>query len=153
MTSATFTLAGTATKYIVTSSDNNPVAGTAVTITAQLADASNNPVPTAGKTVTWSKTGSGGSFASSTSVTDAGGVATVSFTTGAVAGTVYTVTATDNTSLTGTSGNITTQAATASKLVFTTSPVTTTAGVASGTITVQRQDASGIRTRRKQPAR
>src|SRR5439155_11078654 len=32
---------------------------------------------------------------------------------------------------------------TASKLVFTTSPVTTTAGVASGTITVQRQDTAG----------
>ena len=32
---------------------------------------------------------------------------------------------------------------TASKLVFTSSPVTTTAGVASGTITVQRQDTSG----------
>src|SRR5205823_1233629 len=31
----------------------------------------------------------------------------------------------------------------ATKLVFTTSPVTVTAGVASGTITVQRQDASG----------
>src|SRR5205823_60425 len=46
--------------------------------------------------------------------------------------------------LSGNSGTLTVVGGTtASKLVFTTSPVTTTAGVASGTITVQRQDPAG----------
>ena len=76
-------------------------------ITAQLADANNNPVASAGKVVTWSKTGSGGTFATATSTTDANGVATVVFTTGASV-TTYTITATDNTGLTGTSGIIVT---------------------------------------------
>src|SRR5205823_275282 len=43
----------------------------------------------------------------------------------------------------GNSAPFTVNAGAATKLVFTTSPVTVTAGVASGTITVQRQDASG----------
>src|SRR5439155_25655160 len=50
---------GTATKYIVTSTSNTPAPGTAVTITAQLADANGTSVPTLGKVVTWSNTGSG----------------------------------------------------------------------------------------------
>src|SRR5262249_53516109 len=112
---------GIATRYLVTSSDNSPVAGAAVTITAQLADSNGNPVSTAGKTVTWTKTGAGGSFATGTSTTSASGVATVSFTTGATAGTTYTATATDNTALTGTSGNITTVAGGATKYVVSSS--------------------------------
>ena len=46
----------------------------------------------------------------------------------------------------------TVNAAAASKLVFTTSAVTVNAGVASTTITVQRQDATAIRTRRMRAA-
>src|SRR5207244_10928363 len=42
-----------AAKYVVTPSSTSPVAGTQVTITAQLADANNNPVTTSAKTVTW----------------------------------------------------------------------------------------------------
>jgi hypothetical protein len=136
------TRVGAAAKYLVTSSDNNPAAGTAVTITAQLADASGNAVSTAGKTVTWSKTGTGGSFASATSTTNASGVATVSFTTGAVAGTVYTVTATDNTSLTGTSGNITTKVGSASKLALSGATTDLTSG-STRTLTATIQDAAG----------
>src|SRR6185369_11342653 len=79
------TVAGAAAKYLVSSNNDSPVAGSAVTITAQLADNNDNPVSTAGKTVTWSKTGAGGSFASATSLTSAGGTATVSFTTGTTA--------------------------------------------------------------------
>lgn len=105
----TFT-AGAATKYLVTSSSSNPTAGSAVTITAQLSDANNNAVSTAGKVVTWSKTGAGGSFSAATSTTNASGVVTVTFTTSTTAGTVHTVTATDEGSLTGTSANITTVA-------------------------------------------
>ena len=76
--------------------------GTPVTIRAQLADASGNPVATPGKVVTGSSSG-GGTFASPTATTDAAGLATVVFTCGAVVGTVHAVTATDAEGLTGTS--------------------------------------------------
>jgi hypothetical protein len=74
---------GQADRYVVSSSNCSPVAGSVVTITAQLADAGEFPVATEGKTMTWSETGAGGSFGSLTSTTSAEGVATVSFTTSA----------------------------------------------------------------------
>ena len=128
-----------ATKYIVTSNNSSPVAGGTVTITAQLADSSNNPVNTAGKIVTWSKTGTGGSFGSPTSTTNASGIATVTFTVGTTAGTVHTVTGTDNDVLTGTSGNITVTNTTASKYLVTSSSYGPVAG-AGVTITAQLAD-------------
>src|SRR5262249_46238323 len=70
---------GPGAKCIVSSARLSSVAGTGVTITAQLADANNNAVPTSGKTVTWSKTGAGGSFSSPTSITNGSGVAQVTF--------------------------------------------------------------------------
>ena len=97
-------------KYIVTSSSYSPVAGTSVTITAQLADANNAPIHSSGVVVTWGKTGTGGAFGSGTSTTNAGGSAKVTFTTGATIGTDYTVTATDGSARTGTSPTITTGA-------------------------------------------
>ncbi len=143
-TSGTFTtVAGTATKYLVTSSSATPAAGSDVTITAQLSDANNNPVATAGKTVTWSKSGTGGSFASATSLTDGNGVATVVFTVHTLAGTVHTVTGTDNTALAGTSANITVQAGTATQLAFTTQPANTAAGATMATVRVAVQDVFG----------
>ena len=112
-----------ATQYIVTASSYSPVAGTTVTVSAQLADASDNPVHTSGVTVTWSKTGSGGSFSSATSATNASGIATVTLTTGTSAGATYTVTATDGSARTGTSQTITTTAGLAAKMALT--PATT----------------------------
>jgi len=94
-----------ATKYLVTSNDYAPDASEVITITAQLATAGGVPVATAGLTVTWSKVGTGGSFSSPTSVTNASGIATVNFT--AAVGN-YTITATDNNGLTGTSATIVT---------------------------------------------
>ncbi|HEU4457441.1 MAG TPA: Ig-like domain-containing protein [Longimicrobium sp.] len=94
-----------AAKFIVTSSSYNPAPGGTVTISAQVADAASNPLPQAGRTVTWSSTGAGGSFASPTSTTNGSGVATVSFTVSAAAGTIHTVTATEG-ALTGTSAPI-----------------------------------------------
>lgn len=135
------TVAGTATQYVVTATSYSPVAGAYVTISAQLADANNNPVATAGKTVTWSKTGTGGSFASPTSTTDAAGLATVNFTTHTVAGTIHTVTGTDGDNLTGTTGNITTVAGTATKYIVTSSSSGPVAG-APVTITAQLADAN-----------
>ena len=138
---------------MVTSSDNNPVAGTAVTISAQLADTGNNPVPIAGKVVTWSKTGAGGSFGTATSTTNASGVASVTFNTATTPGTIYAVTATDNsspTTFTGTSGNITTKVGAATKYLVTSSDNNPAAGTAV-TITAQLADANSnaVSTRRQ----
>src|SRR5438477_2129823 len=130
-TGATLVVANPPAKYVVTSSDNNPAAGSAVTISAQLADSGGLPVPIAGKLVTWSKTGTGGSFSSATSTTNASGVATVSFTTGTTAEIVYMVTGTDNsspTNFTGISANITTKAGAASKLLLSGSTADLAAG-------------------------
>ncbi len=96
-----------ASKYLVTSSNYTPIPGTGVTISAQLADAAGSPVPTSGVVVTWSMTGTGGSFSAATSTTNASGIATVTFTVGTTTGTVYTVIATSAGSVTGTSPNIT----------------------------------------------
>jgi adhesin/invasin len=104
--------------YSVTPASSSVAAGGIVLITAQLRDVNNNPVPQSGKTVNWSKTCNGGacgappvggSFASATSITDANGQAVVALTVSSTGGTVHTVTATDNTALTGTSGNINVQ--------------------------------------------
>src|SRR5213078_4838762 len=103
-------------------------------------DANNNPVATAGKTVTWTKTGAGGSLASAISTTDASGMATVVFTTGPTPAT-YTITATDNTGLTGTSGNITTIALPAAKYLVSSSNNSPLAGSAIA-ITAQLADAN-----------
>ena len=100
---------GVGNKYIVTASNSTPSPGTTVTISAQLADATNVAVATAGVVVTWSSTSTGtaGTFSSATSLTNASGIATVSFTVGTTLGTIYTVTATSPGPVTGTSGSIT----------------------------------------------
>jgi len=128
-------------QYLVTSSNLAPQAGSQVTITAQLADAGNNPVAQAGQTVNWSKTGTGGSFASATSVTNAGGVASVVFTVNTSSNTTHTVTATDNLAFTGTSASIVTGAGPATQLVFSVQPGTATVGTGFG-LTVTAQDAN-----------
>ena len=130
-----------AAKYLVTSSSYGPVAGTAVTISAQLADASGNAVGTAGKVVTWTKSNINGSFGAATSTTDASGLATVVFTTHTVVGTV-TVTATDAGALTGTSAGITTVPGAAAKYLVTSSDYSPMAGD-EVTISAQLADASG----------
>jgi len=104
--------AGAATKYLVTSSSYNPVAGTAVAISAQLADQYNNPVATSGIAVTFTKTGTGGTLGTpNPATTSAAGVATVTFTTQATVGLAYTVTATSTAPSTriGSSATITTR--------------------------------------------
>ncbi|MHA8062352.1 beta strand repeat-containing protein, partial [Aquirufa beregesia] len=126
---------GAASKYIVTSSSSSPVAGATVTISAQLADANNNPVSTSGQTVTWTKSNANGSFATATSTTNASGIATVVFTTHTVVATATTVTATTS-AISGTSASITTVAGTASKYIVTSSSSSPAAG---GTVTISAQ--------------
>jgi hypothetical protein len=109
--------AGAENEYLVTSSSTSPAAGSAVTISAQLTDISGNAISTAGKTVTWSKSNANGSFATTTSTTNAAGIATVSFTVHTVSATSTTVTATSSTpTLTGTGSTITTVTGAASKI-------------------------------------
>ena len=100
------TVAGAPAKYLVTSSSSTAVEGTAVTISAQLADANNNAISTANQTVTWSST-NGGSFDNATTNTNASGIASVSFTTVAAPGISHVVTATTG-AVTGSSAPITT---------------------------------------------
>lgn len=68
-------------KWVVTASAVSVPIGASVTINAQLAEASGVPRPTAGVTVGWAATpGFRGAFSSLTSVTNAAGLATVTFT-------------------------------------------------------------------------
>lgn len=131
---------GPAAKYIVTASTYGPTPGAGVTITAQLADANNHAVKTAGRVVTWSKSDPGGSFGAPTSTTDTNGIATVTFTTSSTAETAATVTATDPGPFTGTSATITTHLVPARYIV---TPATTTPNVSAvDTISAQLVDAS-----------
>lgn len=91
------------TSYQVTSSNYAPSAGVAVMITAQLLDQFGAALGGAARTITWTKSGAGGSFASGTSTTNPSGVAIVSFT--GNPGTTHTVTANDG-PVVGTSPNI-----------------------------------------------
>ena len=88
------------TQYVVTSSSPSPVAGSAVTISAQLANSSGVAVAGPGHVVTWHVTGLAGTFGASTSTTNASGIATVTYTTSTTAG-LATVSGTDAGSLTG----------------------------------------------------
>ena len=137
--------AGTASQYSVALSSTTPTAGGAVTVTAQLQDANGNDVATSGKTVTWSTTATGGSFASPTSTTNASGVATVVYTVSQTSGASGTITATDNTSLTGESSSFTTQvgAANAARSTLSVSSSSATVGGSAVTLTVQAKDQYG----------
>jgi adhesin/invasin len=109
-------LAGAGTRYVVTSSNYGPVAGTAVTVSAQFADQYGNPVATSGRSVAWTKTGTGGALAPTTSVTNSLGVATTTFTTAALIS-PYTVKGTTAT-VTGTSASIVSVAGAATKIAI-----------------------------------
>lgn len=104
-------VAGRAARYVVTASDYGPLAGSAVTISAQLADQFGNPVATSGVRVRWSKTGKGGYFTATRTNTNASGIATTTFYVSPTVGRVHTVTArtTKPVTYTGTSAAITTR--------------------------------------------
>jgi adhesin/invasin len=104
-------VAGPQAKYVVTASNYNPIAGAAVTITAQLTDQYGNPVARSGLRVRWSKTGKGGWFTATRTTTNAGGIATTTFYTSSTVGRVHTVTArtTNPATYKGTTAAITTR--------------------------------------------
>ncbi|MCK9279011.1 MAG: hypothetical protein M0P71_00055 [Melioribacteraceae bacterium] len=125
------TVTGPPVKYIVTLSNTNPVAGTQLTVTAQLVDIDNNPHSTAGKEITWNSAGVG-SFAQAKTLTNANGTAIVQFSAGTIAGNKHKISAKDNTApipLEGTSEEITIKADAAFKFAVTfdkTNPVADT---------------------------
>ncbi len=118
-------------KYLLTSSNQSPVAGSSVTITAQLVDsASNAPLPIAGRVVSWSDLGTArGSFTSPTSTTDVGGKAIVAYSTSTRAGAAHKILATDTYGSAGASDAVITIAGPPTKyLVFVAAPTVVLAG-------------------------
>jgi len=100
---ATITVsAGAGKRYVVTAGNSMPAAGALVPITAQLVDAFENPVPTPTRVaVNWSLTpAKGGSLSAAQSMTDAEGLATVTYTAPTTT-TAFTIVATDASSRTG----------------------------------------------------
>jgi len=73
-------VAGAPAQFTVNASSTTIGTNQQITVTAQLADAYNNPVATSGLTVNWTAT-NGGSFSAGSSVTDINGMASVTFTT------------------------------------------------------------------------
>lgn len=90
-------------RYAVSATPSAPVAGTVVTVTAQLVDGGGSPVPTAGVKLAWSASPRGGVLSATTGTTDASGRTTVLYTVGSAVGSSFSVTATDVAGLSGTS--------------------------------------------------
>jgi hypothetical protein len=138
-----------ASKLVYTTVPATGTAGTAFSVTVQSQDASGNPAsPTSNTTITLSKASGGGVLSGTLTGTipTSGNSVTISTPVYSKSDTMtLTATATaGETALTAvTSGGIVFSAGAATQLVFTSSPVTVMAGVASGNITVQRQDQFG----------
>ncbi|HEV2179948.1 MAG TPA: invasin domain 3-containing protein, partial [Gemmatimonadaceae bacterium] len=138
------TVSSAPSNYLVTPGSTSPAAGSVVTLTAQLRDAGNNAIASAGQTVTWGLNNGAFTPSAATSTTNASGIASVTVTTPASpAGQTVTVTATTGT-VSGSSGVITTVpgAASATTTNITSSAGTLTAG-GTATLTVHAKDANG----------
>ncbi|MEX2154943.1 MAG: invasin domain 3-containing protein, partial [Gemmatimonadaceae bacterium] len=134
------------TAYVVTPASTSPVAGSIVTITAQLRDGNGNPVALPDQAVAWTKSDPNGSFSSggvptTSTNTNASGVATIDLTTHTASATATTVRATTG-GLTGLTSTITTVVGPASAAQTTAVVPGGTAGSPT-TITIQARDAQG----------
>jgi hypothetical protein len=116
-------VSGSGAKYVVTPGATTAEVGTTFAVSAQLTDASRNPVSAGGHTVTWIRTGAGGTFTPTTSTTNSAGIAITSFAvaTTFTSGSVQ-LTAGDGTGISGSSSVSVTPGA-ASKVTFVTQPV------------------------------
>ena len=117
-----------ATKYDVTTFNSTATVGDTIVVKAQLVDADDHPVHRSGKTVSWYSNGEGGSFSSSTSQTDADGIATNYFIVGTKAGTNYVIVVIDQDHLRGDATPITVMAGPPSAYVVTASSMTPSVG-------------------------
>jgi hypothetical protein len=140
---------GAASQLVYTTVPATGTAGTAFSVTVQSQDASGNPAsPTSNTTITLSKASGGGTLSGTLTgtISTSGNSVTISTPVYSKSDTL-TLTATATAGETGltdvTSGDIVFSAGAATKLVFTSTAVTVTAGVASSSITVQRQDSYG----------
>ena len=115
-------------KLLVTQSATSVSAGSSLTVTAQLADGNDIPVPKAGVLVQWSNTGTGGSFSSPTSLTNAAGATSVTFTPSPNADVTHRVIAASAGVITGTSADIITTAGPPAKYLVKASDVAVPAG-------------------------
>jgi hypothetical protein len=116
---------------------------TMASIVVQIRDQAGNNVSFSGKPITLTLNGSTLYSGTNPQNTDASGKATFSDLVIRLAGNNLNFTASASGLTSATSGNFNIIAAAASQLVITSAAVTTTAGVASGNITVQRQDPYG----------
>ena len=124
--------------YRVTATPSNPIAGAVITVTAQLIDGSNNNVSLV-RTVNWSTSGPGGSFSQNSISTNAGGLATVTFTTNTIVGSP-TLTADDG--LNNGNTTIASIAGPAAKYVFSAVPGSVTVGTLGISVSAQLSDAN-----------
>jgi hypothetical protein len=92
-TDAISATAAVANKFLVTTSSYVSLNGN-LSVTAQLSDAYDNPVPTAGVSVNWASNKAGTFSSGAVSNTNASGLASINFNQSAVVGTVHTITAT-----------------------------------------------------------
>ena len=153
-----FTVGNLPPHYVVTSDNYSPVAGQPVNLSAQLYDGNNAPWALAGNVVQWTQTDASlaalgtftGGVATTTSATDASGIATIVFTTSTVAGRSTQIIGTDATTpspspvpAAGTSPAITTVFGPDNKLIWGTQPVGAPVGSPMQPFTVQIQDING----------
>ena len=117
-----------ATKYDVTTFRSTATVGDTLVFKAQLVDGDDHPVHRSGKKVSWYFNGVGASFTSSSSLTDADGIATIYFIMGTKAGASYVVVAIDEDRLSGYASPITALAGPPSTYVVTSSTMTPSVG-------------------------
>ncbi|MEO7366719.1 MAG: hypothetical protein ABIZ36_02100 [Gemmatimonadaceae bacterium] len=95
------TIAGPSAKYSIFVGAPVVLAGNDMPVDAYLSDINGNRVPGSGRVVTWSSSGTGGSFSVASSPTDNAGRATVNLRTSATGGVTHVVTAIDGSGITG----------------------------------------------------
>ena len=102
------TVAGPPATYLVAPRVANPEVGSTIVISAQIADRNRNPTKVGGRIVAWTDATdagpTGASFSSSTSTTNADGIATVNFTIGSKAAVLYKISVVDDQGTPGISG-------------------------------------------------
>jgi hypothetical protein len=116
-------VAGAVSSYAVTPSATSSAVGTTFDVQAQARDVAGNPVSIAGRVITWTRSGNGGTFATATSTTNASGIATNTFTVAnTLTATSVVISATDASLVKGSVAvGVTTGSAV--KLLFVTQPV------------------------------
>ena len=147
-TSSAFNItAAAASKLIITSQPSNAVSGATLgSIVVKIEDASGNVITSATDAVTLAignNAGPGGTLSGTVTINAIAGVASFSGLSIDIAGTGYTLTAVDGALTGATSSAFNITVGSASKLVFTTQPVSAASGASLGSIAVTVEDSGG----------